>query len=232
MKFTDIEKDKISFALDLLNGITNEDYKFLSLNVKDDCIIFSDGKDEIKKSISELKNMKNDFSETSEMIVSENDKVQKGGNNQINFSETSTINSMRMDTNFSETSDVVLNNSKMIGGMSKNVFQKSKYSDTSSLAMSDVSISNNSKTSSATFNARSDKYSDTSIIGQVGGRANETTDTLMGVSELKNRKTKQINLDMGIFRKVQLGGSVDHNIKRKMMDMGINSNSSTSSICE
>jgi len=37
---------------------------------------------------------------------------------------------------------------------------------------------------------------------------------------------------MGIFtKKSQSGGAVE-TIKRKMMDVGINSNSSTSSICE
>ena len=54
------------------------------------------------------------------------------------------------------------------------------------------------------------------------------------MSELKQRKTSKssTNLDMGIFtKKAQSGGSVG-NIRKKMMDIGINSNSSTSSICE
>ena len=83
---------------------------------------------------------------------------------------------------------------------------------------------------------RSNKYSDTSIIEQteqIGGKTNETdTDTLMSLSELKQRKNpKQSNLDMGIFKKVQSGGNIDSNIKKKMINNGINS-SSTSSICE
>ena len=118
----------------------------------------------------------------------------------------------------------------MIGG-SKNIFKKSKYSDTSSVQVNE--LSNYSKTSSVVFNNRSDKYSDTSIIGQVGGKLNETSDTLMDMSELKQRKNvKSSNLDMGIFRKNQSGGSIDTNIKKKMINAGINSTSSTSSICE
>ena len=44
-----------------------------------------------------------------------------------------------------------------------------------------------SQTSSVNFNARSDKYSDTSIIGQIGGADTEISDTLRSVSELKER---------------------------------------------
>lgn len=120
---------------------------------------------------------------------------------------------------------------KQTGGFSnKNIFKSSKYSDTSSVRPEEMS--HLSKTSSAVFNARSDKYSDTSVLGQVGGMG--LSDTLNSISELKQRKSKGYNssLDVGIFRKAQAGGSANNNeLKKKMMDLGINS-SSTSSICE
>ena len=145
------------------------------------------------------------------------------------------------------------------GGLAKNIFKKSLYSETSSFNQSDMS--NYSATSTDVF--RSDKYSETSVIGQVGGKAtlldtstdifksdkySETSiigqiggrailsDTLDELSELKQRKSlntiSSTKLDMGIFtKKSQSGGAID-SIKRKMMEIGINSNSSTSSICE
>ena len=117
------------------------------------------------------------------------------------------------------------------GGLAKNIFKKSLYSETSSFNQSDMS--NYSATSTDVF--RSDKYSETSVIGQVGGRA-ILSDTLDELSELKQRKSlntiSSTKLDMGIFtKKSQSGGAID-SIKRKMMEIGINSNSSTSSICE
>ena len=236
MNLQENEKAKIIFGLNLLCGMDVNGYKLKSINVKDDTIIFINGDKEEKISIKGLMTEKSKEVENSEVEITEVKKVPELG-----LTETSEIirnvrngkNVLETETseqvggfgvlNFSETSDlseVPMN--KMVGG-SKNVFLgKSKYSETSS----------------AVYNARSDKYSDTSIIGQIGGKSNETSDTLMGVSELKQRKSsKQQNLDMGIFRKVQSGGfqsggSVDTNIKRKMMDIGINSNSSTSSICE
>lgn len=242
MNFQENEKAKIIFGLNLLCGMDVGGYKLKSINVKDDTIIFSNGDKEEKISIKQLMAEKLKEIDNSEVEISEVKKVPELG-----LTETSEIirnvrnekNELQSETseqvggfNFSETSDLSeINANKMIGG-SKNVFiGKSKYSETSSLKMSDMS--NYSKTSSVVYNTRSDKYSDTSVIGQIGGKATETTDTLMGVSELKQRKSsKQPNLDMGIFRKVQSGGSIDTNIKRKMMDVGINSNSSTSSICE
>lgn len=163
------------------------------------------------------------YSETSDIQQLEN-------NMSIKYSETSEISKHFVDKtlNYSETSEMLGIQNKMSGG-SKNIFQKIKNSETSSVKMSN--ISNNSKTSSEIFNQRSDKYSETSVIGQIGGKNIETTDTLVNISELKQRKnSKSTNLDMGIFKKNQSGGSID--IKKKMMDVGINSNSSTSSICE
>ena len=263
MNLQENEKAKIIFGLNLLCGMNIGGYKLKSINIKDDAIIFANGDKEEKISVKELMSEKSIEVENSEVETTEVKNVP-----QLGLTETSEIirnvrngkDELKTDmseqvggfggysvSNFSETSDlseVPMN--KMIGG-SKNVFVgKSKYSETSSLKMSEMS--NFSKTSSAVFNARSDKYSDTSVIGQIGqigqmgqmgqmgqtgGKSNETSDTLMGVSELKQRKSsKQTNLDMGIFRKVQSGGTVDTNIRRKMMDVGINSNSSTSSICE
>lgn len=245
MNLQENEKAKIIFGLNLLCGMDVNGYKLKSINVKDDTIIFINGDKEEKISIKGLMTEKPKEVENSEVEITEVKKVPELG-----LTETSEIirnvrngkNVLETETseqvggfgvlNFSETSDlseVPMN--KIVGG-SKNVFiGKSKYSETSSIKMSEMS--KYSETSSAVYNARSDKYSDTSIIGQIGGKSNETSDTLMGVSELKQRKSsKQQNLDMGIFRKVQSGGSVDTNIKRKMMDIGINSNSSTSSICE
>jgi hypothetical protein len=176
------------------------------------------------------------YSETSD-ILSEMPKKLSGGSKsnifQKSYSDTSSIKMSDM-SKYSETSDILSEMPKKLSGGSKsNIFQKS-YSDTSSIKMSDMS--NYSKTSSAVFNGRSDKYSDTSVIGQIGGnvKANEiTSDTLMDVSELKSRKNaKTANLDMGIFRKNLSGGSIDTNMRKKMMEVGINSNSSTSSICE
>lgn len=250
MNLQENEKAKIIFGLNLLCGMDVNGYKLKSINIKDDNIIFTNGDKEEKISIKGLIGDKSKEVENSDVEITEVKKVQELG-----LTETSDIvRNVRNGKNLpdtensdqvggfggyylSETSDLPevpknkMMGSKMMGG-SKNVFLgKSKFSDTSSIKMSEKSI--NSETSSAVFNARSDKYSDTSVIGQIGGKSNEMTDTLMDVSEIKQRKSsKQPNLDMGIFRKVQSGGSVDQNIKRKMMDVGINSNSSTSSICE
>lgn len=251
------EKSRIIFALNLLSEKLESDYKLDSLNFKDDSIIFSNGEKQEKISIKKIteilgkeinsdmeqSNNKNSELETTENIVkvSRNapiteDKimsetsVMKGGEYD-NFSETSEMYEI------SEMPDISSVSNKMIGGNSKNIFQKNKYSETSSLKQSDVS--NFSATSTDIFNGRSDKYSDTSVIkGQVGG-TNLKSDTLSSVSELKQRKVFKTQsqlttpkLDMGIFtKKYQSGGAVD-SLKRRMMDVGINSNSSTSSICE
>lgn len=151
------------------------------------------------------------------------------------------LNSMTSENNEAQNSEVlngeVLNGEVQKGGnrkQYKNIFKSSKYSDTSSAVSSDMSKhSKYSNTSSVMFNGRSDKYSDTSVLGQIGGKNMQSSDTLMSVSELKERKSKSSSkLDVGIFKKIQNGGSkADPDIKRKMMAVGINS-SSTSSICE
>jgi len=249
------EKSRIIFALNLLSEKLESGYKLESLNVKDDCIIFSNGEKQEKISIKKIMDVmdkeqnvnseveKSDVDlETTEMIVkktrnepitdektvlSDTSLMSKIGGGYKNFSETSEMYEI------SEMSEMSNKTNGMTGG-SKNIFQKSKYSETSSLKQTDVS--NFSATSTDIFNGRSDKYSDTSVIkGQVGG-TNLTSETLNGVSELKQRKVSKIQstqkLDMGIFtKKSQSGGAVE-TIKRKMMDVGINSNSSTSSICE
>jgi hypothetical protein len=129
------------------------------------------------------------------------------------------------------------------GGNNKNIFKSSKYSETSSAKFSE--LSNYSKTSSAMYNNRSDNFSDTSEIGQIGGGL-ETSDTLRSISELNYRKNKSSHknslstttfksgLDIGIFKKLpsHMGGSKSNSdLKKKMLEAGINS-SSTSSICE
>lgn len=261
MNLQENERNKIIFGLNLLLGINNNGYKLKSINIKEDVIFFSNGEKDEKISIkkimenipkvvdtedenSEIINSDIELTSTSDIvkeargqnnlkqILSETSDLpnQNGGYETSFFSETSEMSKMSEMSEMSEISKSFTESNKKIVGGSKNIFQKSKLSETSSVKMSEMS--NYSKTSSAVFNERTDKYSDTSVIGQIGGKLNETTDTLMDLSELKQRKNpKSSNLDMGIFKKNQSGGSAD-SVRRKMMDVGINSNSSTSSICE
>jgi hypothetical protein len=256
------EKSRIIFALNLLSDKLESGYKLESLNVKDDCIIFSNNNNKQEKisikKIMELinkkelnnsdieqldnKNLQKDsVFETSKMVekirneplkqdkmVLSETSVMKGGE-YTNFSETSEMYEI------SEMSDIQSTSNKLTGG-SKNIFQKSKYSETSSLKESDMS--NFSVTSSDIFNSKTNKYSETSDIReQFGGNSNLTSDTLIGISDIKQTKvfktqTQTQKLDMGIFTKKQQSGGAIDSIKRRMMDVGINSNSSTSSICE
>jgi hypothetical protein len=167
----------------------------------------------------------NNYSETSDMSR------QLGGKSSLKFSETSDIY-MQLggkNNNYSETSDMVKMQHNAVGG-SKNIFQKIKYSDTSSVKMSNNS--NYSKTSSEVLNGKNTEFSETSINEQKGGH-NGFSETLSDISELRQRvNNKSSYLDMRIFKKNQMGGSIDTNIRKKMMDIGINSNSSTSEICE
>lgn len=200
-------------------------------------------------------NMVSDYSETSDMINQQDNMVSKysetsdvkqqggmgseynkslnmnhQGTNGLKYSETSNMMQDEMISEYSETSDMSEIPNKMVGG-SKNIFKKNNHSDTPSVKMNNML--NYSKTSSELFNEKNNKYSETSMNSQYGGHNNETSDTLTGISELKDKKSfKSKKLDMGIFKKNQSGGSVDKNIRKKMMDIGINSNSSTSSICE
>lgn len=237
---------KINFALNMLTEIEFKDYKLLSLNLKEDLIIFSNGQNEEKLSIKNIINeLPSENLETTEIV--EKYKNKSLMNDDIKFSETSEMTNPKdilESIKLSETSEMTENkNFNDMKGGTKNIFQKSKYSETSSLAQTDMS--NYSETSSAVFNGRSDKYSDTSVLNitesqeifkkaQIGGKLNYTTDTLDNLSELKQRKLSKITgkLDMGIFtKKTQTGGAID-SLKKKMMNVGINSNSSTSSICE
>lgn len=274
------EKSRIIFALNLLTEKLESGYKLESLNVKDDCIVFSKGEKQEKISIKQIMNVMNNEQSVNSEVLQTTDMIIKDTRNEPitdekplsdtsamppqvggeygNFSETSEMYEI------SEISEMPVKTNRITGG-SKNIFQKSKYSETSSLKQTDMS--NFSATSIDIFNGRSDKYSDTSVIkGQVGGAifsatssdilnnrsakysdtssikgqvggANLTSDTLSEVSELKQRKISKTQstsqkLDMGIFtKKSQSGGAVE-SLKRRMMDVGINSNSSTSSICE
>jgi len=184
------EKSRIIFALNLLSEKLESGYKLESLNVKDDCIIFSNGEKQEKISIKKIMDVmdkeqnvnseveKSDVDlETTEMIVkktrnepitdektvlSDTSLMSKIGGGYKNFSETSEMYEI------SEMSEMSNKTNGMTGG-SKNIFQKSKYSETSSLKQTDVS--NFSATSTDIFNGRSDKYSDTSVIkGQVRGK--------------------------------------------------------------
>lgn len=163
--------------------------------------------------------------------------------NEIIFSKDNEIKTLDIDLFIKETpndknlSDTSEDNEELLkpkeplkgGNLNKNVFQK--ISDTSSVKYSDMSLPLN--LSQTSYNGRSDKYSDTSIIGQMGGNL-DISDTLMSVSELKDRKNKitnNSNLNLGIFKKVQSGGSTNNELNKKIKEIGINS-SSTSSICE
>jgi len=234
MEFTNEERNKIRFAYDLLNEINVNGKKFNSIN-SEGILLLSNGSDNQNINIHSfsIKHKENDnaISETSEMgqaggmslKYSETSEMGQVGGMSLKYSETSEIGQNGgMSLKYSETSEMSEMPNKMIGG-TKNIFKKMNYSETSSIKMSNVT--NNSKTSSEMFNGRSDKYSETSIIGQIGGKNNETSETLMGISELKQRKTSKSNLDMGIFKKNQSGGSADNSVKKKMMDIGINSNS-------
>jgi len=167
----------------------------------------------------------NNYSETSDMSR------QLGGKSSLKFSETSDMY-MQLggkNNNYTETSDMVKMQHNAVGG-SKNIFQKIKYSDTSRVKMSNNS--NYSKTSSEVLNGKNTEFSETSINEQKGGH-NGFSETLSDISELRQRvNNKSSYLDMRIFKKNQMGGSIDTNIRKKMMDVGINSNSSTSEICE
>jgi hypothetical protein len=258
------QSDIIKFAYNLLTGI--DELKFSSIDENGYAVFYNKNNEKIEINLKNSKEKQSggntlpEYSETSEMvqlggIVSEYSETSEkgqiggiGGTGGIvsKYSETSEMGQLgEMSLKYSETSEMTYMpniSNKMIGG-SKNIFKKINYSETSSIKKSIVS--NYSKTSPEIFNERNDNYSETSVVSQIGGKNNQTTDTLMGISEIKQRKSfKSTNLDMGIFKKNQIsnlsdgslggliGGLADQNIKKKMADIGINSNSSTSSICE
>ena len=235
------DKAKIKIVIDLLKEINSKDLKFKCMDTE--CVVFENKNDknakDIKINISKYFETSKDKEFTPDTPDTPDTSDMHNSSLPSKLSDTSDRHNSSLPSELSDTSDMHKMPKQKGGFTSQNIFQKSKYSDTSSLAQTDMSI--NSATSSVIFNGRSDKYSDTSAlsqlgqVGQVGGMDDLTSDTLVGVSELKQRKSSKSSntkLDMGIFmKKSQSGGSVD-NIKRKMMDIGINSNSSTSSICE
>ena len=182
------------------------------------------------------------YSNTSDMQMSDKSiqNMMGGSKNVFKSSKYSDTSSARPNelSNYSNTSDIQsqsFNKSlpNMMGG-NKNVLKTSKYSDTSSAKFNDSfneSI-NNSNTLSNIFNSENNIYSETSNLGQFGGNF-ETSDTFKSISDLQERKSNS-NLDIGIFKKIQSGGFKNEtDIKKKMLNLGINSNtSSTSSICE
>ena len=220
-------KAKLIFALNLIKDINeNIDNKIKLVDLLNKTINFTDGtsiniEEDLVKPI------------TNEMTSDVNTTIQ-----QVDFSATSDMPiSTEVKHQVGEVKHQVGEVKHQVGG-SNSVFKSSKYSETSSAKFSDMQ--HFSQTSSVNFNARSDKYSDTSIIGQIGGADTEISDTLRSVSELKERsnkysKSSRSNLDLGIFKKSQShsqsGGSANNEIKKKMFEAGIHS-SSTSSICE
>ena len=276
---------KIRFYVSDLDDlkVTNDEYKIKSINFLEKEIIFfnSNNNTEYKIKFDEInkKNMQNkvlmntytDIDKTSELntdqnkndfsMTSENNipgTIQSGGNNKnilksSKYSDTSELNTEQNINDFSMTSENKILGTIQSGGNNKNIFKSSKHSDTSSVKFTE--LSNYSKTSNIMYNDRTDNFSDTSIIGQIGGGI-EITDTLRSISELKDRNNKastknsisasasasalasastfKSNLDMGIFKKSQnqSGGSKSNlDLKKKMLEAGINS-SSTSSMCE
>ncbi len=254
MNFQDNEKKIFNFGLNMLFERDIDGYKLKSIDIDTDTMIFANGDKKEKISIKEF--MKKPEIDAIREIISDTNKnfnedidpmkIQKAIKNiktnpQLSH-ETSEMNTQIENLNFSDTSDLSEALTKQTGG-SKNIFHKSQLTDKSDKYSDSSIIEQIGGKSNEMFNyskslqmiGKSDKYSDTSNIGQteqIGGKTNET-DTLMSLSELKHRKnSKQSNLDMGIFKKVQSGGNVDSNIKKKMINMGINSTSSTTSICE
>jgi hypothetical protein len=221
MNISQDEKSKLIFALSLISGIDIDGYKLKSIDLSenDKCFIFVKGDNEKKIAIEEFMKMKTmDKPNENELSITSSEIPKRKEGVDVILSETSEINNDNKQK-------------PMTGGFNfKNIFQKSKYSETSSIKMSETS--NYSQTSTELFNGRSDNYSDTSVIGQIGGNL-MTTDTFADMSDLKQRKVSKSEnyLDMGIFKKVQSGGSAE-NLRKKMNEVGINSNSSTSSICE
>ncbi len=234
MNFDNTTKAKILFGLNLLSGIEVNGYKFKSYDVSTDDLVFTNGKDNYNLKGKELNPTTNNTQELSETSPMQTEQEQ----NNKDLSETSAFkgeSDMNTLSTTSQNEESDNNKTKQVGGsVNKSIFKSSKYSETSSVKPNE--LSNYSKTSSMVYNGRSDNYSDTSVIGQVGGDF-ETSDTLRSVSELKERKSKsgsKSNLDMGIFKKSQSGGSKSNvDLKKRMLEVGINSNSSsTSSICE
>ena len=247
MDLKETTKGKLLFALNMLSGfkLDTDGLEIIKVDVPNKSIVYksktTDG--EITVTVEELKrNIDLPVLETETDNDMKTSDVIPVGITEI----SATSDNVESDQNkANETSDVKVGGRLQRGG-NKSIFKSSKYSETSSAKYTD--ISNFSQTSSVNYNGRSDKYSDTSALGQIGGygdsdasifiqnggEGNETSDTLRSISELKDRKkvSSKSNLDIGIFKKVQQqsGGSTNE-LKKRMMEAGINS-SSTSSVCE
>lgn len=223
MNIDNDQKTELELHLQFLSNFENNGFKIENINFQTKELTLGKNNEKNKYKFDEIINVQN--------IEGENNLTFDMQTDQKNYPK-----------DLSETivnQNSVNNTSVHIGGNNKNIFKSSKYSDTSSVKLTEMS--NYSKTSSAMFNDRSDNFSDTSVIGQVGGIL-DSTDTLMSISELKDRKKKlgstvssstftfKSNLDLGIFKKTQSGGS-NSDLKKKMLEAGINS-SSTSSLCE
>lgn len=236
MNINNSQKTELAFYLKYLSNFENDGFKIENINFVTRELTFAKENETNKykykfEEIVSIKNMagENDF--TSEMQTEQNIGAK-------DLSETSVNQSLQPSVPVSNP-----NPNTQTGGNvnNKNIFKSSKYSDTSSVKFTEMS--NYSKTSSVMFNDRSDNFSDTSVMGQIGGKM-ESDDTLMSISELKDRRKKlgskvssststfNTNLNVGIFKKTQTqSGGANTDLKKKMLEAGINS-SSTSSICE
>lgn len=240
MNINNNQKTELAFHLQYLNNFENDGFKIENINFVTKELTFSKENEttKYKFKFEEIVSMQNMAGENDLRTDMEIEKNIDGKD----LSETSVNQNLQPPAPVPEpVSNSNSNSNVQTGGNNKNIFKSSKYSDTSSVKFTEMS--NYSKTSSAIYNDRSDNFSDTSVIGQIGGGI-ETSDTLMSISELKDRKKKsgsknsaststfKSNLDIGIFKKskTQSGGS-NIDLKKKMLEAGINS-SSTSSICE
>lgn len=237
--------NKLRYYLSDLGNLNLNGYNIKNINFCDKEIIFctTNSSDEYKINFENIENKQRMVEESTsdENIDLTSDMNTEQLKKTDDFSSTS-VNE-NSEKKLMPKNNEVENQGNQMGGNNKNIFKSSKYSDTSSNKFNE--LTNYSKTSSVIYNDRSDNFSETSVIGQIGGGL-ETSDTLRSVSELKERKNKssaktsshtstfKSNLDIGIFKKSQnqSGGfksSLD--LKKKMLEAGINS-SSTSSICE
>lgn len=252
MNINNSQKTEIAFHLKYLSNFENNGYKIEQINFSTKEVLFSKESETNKykmkfEEILLIQNMAGENNLTSKNnLTSENDLTSEMKTDNLmdsdNLSETSEDNETSLIKKPISNPFVSEKNNNQKGGNNKNIFKSSKYSETSSVKFNE--LSNYSKTSSVMYNDRTDNFSDTSVIGQMGGGL-ETSDTLMSISELKNRKKSNSNmlggstsfkssLDISIFKKSksqsQSGGGT-HDLKKKMLEAGINS-SSTSSICE
>ena len=245
IKFDNKCIEKILFLIDTLKdfGCSNNGYKIKEINFESDKITWiNDENKTLTASFEKLKKIE----ETKLESYTESELPVTGGSTnvfqKIKYSDTSSLKLSEIP-NYSITSSAVFGKKsdkyfdipsiKQLGG---NLNEPIDLSETSSFKLSE--IPNYSITSSALFDGKTDKYTDIPSIKQSGGNhpseSTDMSDTLMSMSELKLRKkSNSSNLDLGIFKKNQSGGNANNiNIRQKMRDVGINSNSSTSSICE